>query len=144
MKSQHQRRIEKFMAKAKQPVPDRPTIPSREVRLLRARLILEEACETIEALGFKVTKATIEPSAKKVDLLQIADGCGDLSVVTIGTLSACGIQDEPVLRAIDVNNLRKFGKGATLDQYGKLIKPKQHKPPDLRAVLRLLGWDRAT
>jgi hypothetical protein len=81
-------------------------LPLEEVRRLRARLILEGALGTIEGLGFKtrlsdnVDRHQIEGVADfwfkathKENLEEIADGCADLSVVTIGTLVACGIHD---------------------------------------------------
>jgi hypothetical protein len=124
------------MSKARQVVPATPTVPEEKIRLLRARLILEEACETIHALGFGLQVGELKPRPGGIDLVDIADGCGDLSVVTIGTLSACGIEDEPVLREIDENNLTKFRPGHTIDEFGKLLKPADHKPPDLAGVLR--------
>ncbi len=50
--SSHQQRVEHFMRQARQPLPEEPSIPSEEIRRLRAKLILEEALETIKALGF--------------------------------------------------------------------------------------------
>ena len=63
------------------------------------------------------------------DLCAIVDGCCDLSVVTIGTLSACGVPDELFLKLVDENNLAKFGDGHSIREDGKLIKPSDHKPP---------------
>lgn len=115
----HQQRIDEFMRKAGQEVPESPCIPSAEVRLLRAKLIMEEALETIEGLGFNVYYNWTEseetfaapkfyPRVNPPDLELIADGCADLSVVTIGTLSACGISDEALLAEVDAANLAKF------------------------------------
>ena len=64
-----------------------------------------------------------------MDVVKVADGCGDLSVVTIGTLSACGIADEPILETIDANNLMKFAPGHRIDEFGKLIKPQELSEP---------------
>ena len=144
-KTGHQQRIEQFMRGCKQEVPMVPTIPSQKIRLLRARLILEEALETVEALGFAPTwdegldSFDIVPHGKP-DLVGIADGCADLSVVTYGTLSACGVADESVLAAVDENNLEKLEKG-TVDEHGKLQKPPGHQPPDLEKILRAQGWE---
>lgn len=152
--SDHQQRVNHFMRLAKQDVPSAPTIPSPEVRALRARLILEEALETIDALGCTVTanvagmemgemiyekitakglkaghvviKAEHDP-----DLTEIVDGCCDVMVVTTGTLSACGVNDAQPQRMVDENNLAKFGPGHTIREDGKLIKPPGHKAPDL-------------
>jgi hypothetical protein len=55
MKTQHQLRIEEMMRKAEQGLPQVPTAPSIDVRLLRAKLILEEAIETIrKGLGVQI------------------------------------------------------------------------------------------
>ena len=167
MKSEHQLRVEQFMNKAaqmapgKQGVPDRPMVPSKEVRLLRAKLILEEALETVEALGFCVEDPDggvvdkdydVVPLWKwmgskflpvtdaDINLDEIADGCADLSVVSIGTLSACGILDKPILECVDQNNLEKFGPGCTVSESGKLIKPPNHKPPNLKWVIANLRF----
>jgi len=69
------------------------------------------------------------------NLQLIADGCADVSVVTVGTLSACGIADTPVLEAVDQNNLDKSGPGHTWRKDGKLIKPPGHPEPALKEAL---------
>lgn len=157
----HQSRIEDFMRKAKQDVPDKPTIPSNEVAILRAKLIHEESGETIRALGvspiyvfqvrfaegtqpltFQIDLSKIKQSelifekTGPTNLIEVADGCADISVVTIGTLSACGIKDGPVLEAVDQNNLEKFGEGHYWREDGKLCKSPNHKKVDLEAVLK--------
>ena len=151
----HQRRIEAFMRKAQQELPGSPTIPSEEILQLRARLILEEAVETIQALGFTVAlvahgSGLLRPLGldelsvefpRKPNLIGIADGCADLSVVTIGTLSACGIQDQKLLEEIDRSNLDKFGPGGHRRADGKWVKPPDHRPPDIGHVLREQGYE---
>ena len=124
MKSQHQQRIEEFMMLARQNLPDVPTTPSKEIARLRAALILEEALETCAALGFpdvEVLQGEFDLGVMhdEPDLVQILDGCADLSVVTIGTISACGVHDEPLLNLVDNNNLAKFGPGGHLNSAGK-------------------------
>lgn len=152
MRSEHQRRVDDFMDEARQQLPERPTVPSEEVRLLRAKLILEEAMETLQALGVSITAVGDDATemapvkfnfhaSHKPDLIEIADGCADLSVVTIGTLSACGIDDKELFEAVDQNNLDKFGPGHSIREDGKLVKPPGHKPPDIAGVLRAQGWE---
>jgi predicted HAD superfamily Cof-like phosphohydrolase len=149
----HQRRVIEFMLRARQHCPIVPMMPDEQTRLLRARLIMEEALETITALGFSVTVKPEQPEGNVVempfldfhydqvaDLVGIADGCADISVVTIGTLAACGIADSTLLEAIDRNNLEKFSEGHSWNEHGKLIKPPGHKPPDIDMVLRQQGW----
>ncbi len=157
MQTSHQKRIESFMRKAKQELPGSPTVPSREVLQLRAKLILEEALETIHALGCTAysdvdgvpvyfgqdesNSLDIEGATQPPNLAEIADGCADISVVTIGTLSACGIQDKALLEETDRNNLAKFGPGHVIREDGKLVKPPGHRPPDIERVLRGQGYD---
>jgi predicted HAD superfamily Cof-like phosphohydrolase len=153
MKTEHQKRIELFMRAAGQDLYDWPVVPDAETRILRAKLILEEAFETIEeGLGIRVRlnlnriasdrvraeMLEFEPSLEP-DLIELADGCADLSVVTIGTLSACGISDQSLLEEVDAANLRKFGPGSYRRADGKWIKPPDFRPPDIAKVLREQG-----
>ena len=161
LRSEHQRRVDAFMRLAGQRVPDAPTDLTEEERILRAKLILEEVLETIrDGLGVnltilvrymtpdakgqvvwndhvaEVTKDTVNfEVVRPFDLIETIDGCCDLSVVTVGTLSAAGIPDTPFLRAVDRNNLEKFGEGHQIREDGKLIKPPGHKPPDIAGLL---------
>jgi predicted HAD superfamily Cof-like phosphohydrolase len=145
MKTDHQRRVEQFMMLAHQDLPAHPTLPNESILRLRATLILEEALETIQALGFAVKR---DGDAHKYivvpvyvpKLVDIVDGCADLSVVTVGTLSACGVADAPVLAAVDHNNLAKFGPGGYRRADGKWIKPPDHQPPDFTKILTDQGW----
>lgn len=128
-RTQHQQRVDEFMKLAGQASPDRPTIPDFQTRLLRARLILEEALEAIHALGFDVrTGQMAHDSAPEVwkpnelveqlvqsydvdfepSLAEIADGCSDLVFVTTGTFSSCGMAAQSIQEEVDKNNLAKF------------------------------------
>lgn len=146
--SEHYKSVRKFMEEAKQACPDKPTIPDEETRLLRAKLILEEALETVNALGFEVTQIISETTKDEwrfdpefdADLEQIIDGCCDLKVVTTGTLIACGIPDEYAQKLVDGNNLDKIERG-TIREDGKLIKPDDHQPPAIGKFLEELGYD---
>lgn len=148
----HQQRVDRFMVLAKQDVPTKPVVPSTEIRALRARLILEEALETIDALGCvvfagdqikqnPVTAKGLKGGLVSVNadhepnLTEIVDGCCDIIVVTTGTLSACGVSDDGPQSLVDENNLAKFGPGHTIRADGKLIKPPNHKPPDIEAEI---------
>lgn len=151
LRSWHQVFVDQFMEMAKQELPETPCIPSEEVRILRAKLILEEALETIEALGVSVFDDVGEIMVSmdglrfhpwgEPNLVKIVDGCADIAVVTTGTLSACGISEAPMQRLVDENNLAKFGPGHQLREDGKLIKPPGHRPPDFGMALKAQGWD---
>lgn len=147
MKTAHQLSVEQFMRLAKQEVPSTPTEPSEEVRLLRAKLIFEEAMETIKALGvvasislgcdeyIDVDEFPVFSARGKFNMVEVIDGCCDIKVVITGTLIACGIPDEPFQVLVDQNNLEKFGPGHSWRDDGKLIKPPGHKPPDIAGRL---------
>jgi len=150
-RSVHQKRVEEFMTLAEQEVPLAPTIPDEKTRILRAKLILEEALETIHALGILVyvrsdpqgfavqvcsEEIKFDPNRLKPDLEQIADGCADISVVTTGTLLACGIADEALQHEVDLNNLAKFSPGGYRRDDGKWVKPPDHPVPDIAGILK--------
>ena len=128
------------MEKAGQDAPATVTIPDEKTRQLRASLILEEALETVQALGFEVVANGTRigdddfelRASGTPDLEGIVDGCADISVVTIGTLVAFGVEDEPVLEEVDRANLRKFGPGSYVREDGKWMKPPDWRPPDIR------------
>lgn len=135
----HQERVAKFMGLAKQKTPTTPYVPDEATRLLRARLILEEAMETINALGFEfagmLSTPDLVPTDEGPNLVEIADGCADVSVVTIGTALACGIDMRPIQTLVDYNNLAKFGPGHSFREDGKLIKPPDHRPPNIQGEI---------
>lgn len=152
MKTKHYKRIEKFMQLAGQDTPKRPVEPSEEIRVLRAKLIIEEALETVKALGVDITLSKMSfleneddfeygISEHPFDMVEVADGCADISVVTTGCLIACGITDKKLLELVDENNLAKFGKGHSIREDGKLIKPPNHQPPDIKKLLNKMGWE---
>jgi len=144
LKDDEQLLVEIFMAKAHQEIPVRPTMPDLKTRQLRARLMLEEVLETINlGLGLEVQLkspnlngtfdvqdlAYVERSPG--DLIQIADGCCDVNVVTKGTGSACGIALRPCFKLVSGNNLMKFAPGHTFRSDGKLVKPPNHPNIDV-------------
>lgn len=153
--SEHYKLVKAFMRKADQDVPDTPCIPDEKTRLLRAKLIFEEAMETIEALGVQIRakgdptpiqKVAVIESSGEPNLVEIVDGCCDVIVVTTGTLLACGVKDEAVQRLIDESNLKKFGPGGYKagpehPQPGRWVKPPDWKAPDIEGELRRQGWE---
>lgn len=112
------------MTKAGQCVFHHPSIPSLETRKLRAQLILEEALETVAAMGFQVVDKIsgtwifstelefleIGENNRKIepDIVGVADGIADLQVVNLGTAVAFGIDIEPVFNEVMRSNNTKF------------------------------------
>ena len=143
MPTAHYDRVKAFMQKVGQATPEIATIPDSKIRILRAKLILEEALETVEALGVHVHIEGVElleeglvySASDTVNMQEVADGCADISVVTIGTLIAFGIDDEPLLEEVDASNLRKFGEGSYRREDGKWMKPPGWTPPDIMAAI---------
>jgi predicted HAD superfamily Cof-like phosphohydrolase len=138
------------MQKAGQDTPSSVVIPDEETRILRAKLILEEALETLTALG--VTATVTDSDGKlgrstklsfavtgEADLEEIVDGCADISVVTIGTLVAFGVDDESILEEVDKANLRKFAEGSYRREDGKWMKPPGWTKPDILGVVERQG-----
>jgi len=123
--TQHFNRVKKFMQLAQQETPEKITPPDAKTAELRARLVLEEAFELVSALGVRVdVKSELQEGSgwngalafkdlqfeavSAPDLIQIAKESADVSVVNVGTLIACGIEDAAVLKEVDENNLLKF------------------------------------
>ena len=91
---------------------------------LRARLIREEAQETLEAIEAN-------------DLVEAADGLADLVYVILGSAVEWGIDLQAVLEEVHRSNCEKLwpdGK-PRLDANGKVIKPPGWTPPDIAGVL---------
>ena len=106
-----QKQVKDWMTAFGQETPEKPKIPSLEVRKLRAKLILEECLETIRGLGLQsimvddmdgqkypidigLQSISFEETPQTLNLKEIADGCEDLKVVTEGTLVACGLIED--------------------------------------------------
>jgi predicted HAD superfamily Cof-like phosphohydrolase len=148
MKTKHQERIEEFMVLAGQDVPETPIIPDEDTRILRAKLIIEEALETVHALGVKISSCSEDvwegsltfKAEGECDIIEVVDGCLDVSVVSRGTLSAFGVSDEELLEEVDNNNLAKFGPGGYRRDDGKWVKPPTHQPPDIKGMLEKQGY----
>jgi len=131
------------MQRVGQDTPEGAVVPDEKTRILRAKLILEEALETVAALGVTVQsngaevteEGLVYDAPNEPDLQEVADGCADISVVTIGTLIAFGIDDDPLLEEVDASNLRKFGPGSYRRDDGKWMKPSDWTPPDIMGAI---------
>jgi predicted HAD superfamily Cof-like phosphohydrolase len=107
-----QKQVTEFMALFGQEIKTKPEMPSEEIRLLRAKLIFEEAIETIHALGCDVhhsQRGVFLDSEIHATLTDIADGLADLHYVAYcGTAAACGINMEPVFAEVHQSNMTKL------------------------------------
>ena len=156
-----QQQVKEWMQRFGQETPEKPIIPSLEVRKLRAKLILEEALETIHALGLAPFNSWLKhleysSNVKHLDfreinnpnLVAIADGCEDLKVVTEGTLIACGLVmkdddlfpfrfDPLFMEVMNSNNSKMWTgdeivlKGFNTKPEHKIVCTKLHKPGEI-------------
>lgn len=136
---------------ARQEIPERPTIPNVDVRVLRARLVIEEALELLFAMGISISvrypeQLKSEPISKLDDLLflsdgksafqldldEIVDGACDLIYVAVGTLASCGIPDGPHMAEVCARNDAKFPQGKPIinTETGKFLKPEGWTSPN--------------
>lgn len=144
--------IVSFMQKAGQVTPEKLTIPSESDRILRAKLILEEAFELInDGLGIGVANFGhfLKPAdfnyviTGEADPVESMDGAADLFWTGVGGVSIIfGADLDSVLDEVDRSNQSKFIDGHR-NEDGKWIKGKSYSPADIKSVLkdrvRLLG-----
>lgn len=132
----------------RQAIPPEICLPSGEVRLLRAKLLLEEVLETIRDLGLQLvhseTNKAIGMSSFQFfpvltpNLEGILDGCSDLKYVATGTITACGVPEDLVHNQVCLANDSKFVEGKVIvDENGKFLKPEGWKPPDIMGAIEL-------
>jgi predicted HAD superfamily Cof-like phosphohydrolase len=139
-----------FTKDTRQAVPkDGYTVPGANVRLLCARLVLEETLELIKALGCiamvdhrVVNEESVRVSSLSLlkttdlDLSQIIDGACDTIYVSTGVLCAMGVPDLPHLAEVCRANDSKFPNGEPIchPETGKYLKPEGWVGPDHNRV----------
>lgn len=140
-----QKQVAEFMKFFGQATPEKPVQLNEASAQLRARLILEEALETIvKGLGLAVVittkaggirvdannladiigeKGILFPKEKEVDLVELADGLADLAYVgEFGTAVAAGIDLEPIQDEVHASNMTKAWTEEDVEK-GKLLYP---------------------
>lgn len=132
--TKEQSEVREFMVKAGQDTPDKPTMPSLEVRALRIRLIAEELAELAEAFGIVFNYAISKDVFGSKDLISAADATADLRVVVIGTDVAMGIDGGPVWDEVHRSNMSKFIDGHRRED-GKWVKGPSHSPANLAPII---------
>ncbi len=123
----------------------RPTVPAWFIGAARPSDI-RLTPEMVKNGKIQFSSTEVNPDTNEVepiepDLVEVADGCADISVVTYGTLSACGIPDEALIEMIDESNLAKFepgsyrSDGSDGNPVGKWIKPPGWTAPNIAELL---------
>lgn len=154
------RLIREFMEAFGQTVRTVPTADvTPEERLLRGRLVIEEAFEYLEALGLnfsinsdtevvhvapKKVQVEIDPT-REINLIEVADAQVDLVVVTKGGSHTFGVPiDDAFLDEVSPSNFAKLGPdGKPILREGdrKVLKPEGWQEPNIAKVLREAGWN---
>ncbi|WP_349238414.1 hypothetical protein [Nocardioides sp. InS609-2] len=123
-------------------------------RALRARLVLEEALEFVEAMGCDATVDDVDVTKDSVtveinrdvetDLVEATDALADLNVVGKGSALTLGIPVDDAFRIVHRTNMAKLGPdGEPIRRDdGKVQKPEGWQPPTqaLRDLLLERGW----
>lgn len=142
---------------------DTKTVPTtdvpEDVRLLRARLVIEEAFELAAALGVKVSLSEDEEprvvgpkdvnvvvdEEAEIDLVETADAFADIIVVTKGGAISMGVPvDDILIDEVGPSNMAKLGpdgKPILREGDNKILKPAGWEAPDIPRALRKAGWE---
>lgn len=136
--------VQEFMEKFGQPVNFKPQFCRPE---LRARLILEEAVETVvgmlgsyaalDAVAMAMRTIGKKPAAQP-DMVETADGLCDLIYVALGAAVEFGIDLAPLWEEVHRSNMTKTPGVARED--GKILKGYGFEPPRIAELLRDQGW----
>jgi predicted HAD superfamily Cof-like phosphohydrolase len=114
-----------FHRKYGAPVGTAPAQIGAKDRLRRARLIITEAAEFLEA-------------ADKGDFVEMVDALADLLVVVYGAAIEMGVDLEPVFAEVHRSNMSKDGGK---DAGGKILKGSGFHPPNILTELRKQGYE---
>lgn len=124
------KKVEDFHKSFKSPIGDKPQLLTEERSQLRAKLILEETQEYLEA-------------CEKNDLVGIADALGDQLYILCGTIVEHGLQDYmvSVFNEIHKSNMSKLGPDGQpiFREDGKILKGASYKAPKIKNVLKRVG-----
>ena len=110
-----------LMTQYNQEIKGQPELPDAQTRLLRARLVFEEALEFVKGCGCTIqltaaqganaavideVKVVLDPNGAP-DLVEYVDGCIDQLVVTYGALNAAGVKAQPAWDEVQRSNMSK-------------------------------------
>lgn len=126
------------------PIADTPNVPKDDRVRLRLNLILEEALELADAMGFfteevriYIEKMVNHGPLVDGDIVGIADALGDLDYVVNGAALEHGIDLPAVTSEVHRSNMTKLGPDGKpiYREDGKILKGEGYEPPNLEKVL---------
>lgn len=142
MANDMQNKVREFHRVGGLTIGDSPAIRDAD---LRAKLILEEAAETVVALvgGSRANDLFAQLSVKEAaqpDLAEVIDGLCDVLYVVFGTAVALGVDLQPFFDEVHRTNLEKANGPRRAD--GKIMKPPGWEPPRIREMLEKVVADK--
>lgn len=149
--------VREFHKAFNRPIRNIPDVGFPHERVLRVRLILEEALEFAKACGVRVSHGVgnsalnmqdlwIGPDIpwqdRGADITQMAHELADLSYVVNGSAVQFGIPLRSCMDVIHDANMRKLGPDGKpiLDAHGKVKKPDGWEPANVSHVLEDAGY----
>lgn len=129
---------------------------THEERVLRVKLVIEEAMEFAEAMGVIVSISNPHSTlgsrlkvlhddlsfgahaATPIDIVAAADAIADLTYVVEGSACTLGIETLSVFGEVHRSNMEKLN--GPIREDGKQLKPEGWQPPDVAGELRKQGW----
>jgi predicted HAD superfamily Cof-like phosphohydrolase len=150
-----------LMKQYDQQVKESPELPGAETRLLRARLVFEEALEFVKGCGCTVTMGNAGVNGKEEaavideievvldpkgtpDFVEYVDGCIDQLVVTYGALNAAGVKAQPAWDEVQRSNMSKAWPHCSVcdaelvaGSGGELVHPEGGDGHDWKAILKI-------
>jgi predicted HAD superfamily Cof-like phosphohydrolase len=131
-----------------------PKTPTAALLVPRLTFLAEEFFETLESAGCPpdvigraknlVAMCIRLVNPERFDMVGFADGHLDTIYFAVGTLDAIGVDGEPLFDRVHDANMRKLwsdGLPRYQLQTGKILKPPEWTPPDIRTGLIEQGWE---
>jgi predicted HAD superfamily Cof-like phosphohydrolase len=133
------RLVREFHEETGQEVADYPTPPDTALARFRAKLIAEEFKEVQEELEFLASRCH-SFEAKLGALGRLLKELCDLQYVIEGTAVSLGLPLEDAYRAVHASNMSKRFPDGTfhVNDYGKVLKGPDYRPPDMSAFVILI------
>jgi len=135
------------------PISEVPTVGTPDLRMLRVKLIIEEAVEFVEACGYAISihwdkdtnkhllrllvPETPEHTDMEPNLVEMADALGDLDYVVQGANLCFGLPSENIMREIHASNMSKLGENGEpiRREDGKILKGPNYFPPRIDKII---------
>jgi predicted HAD superfamily Cof-like phosphohydrolase len=140
-----QRDVATMMTRWDQPIRYLPAmIEEPAERLLTGNLIASEVTELLRSLGFRHEGKFIFDPEAPTDLVEAADGVGDVLVVVLGAANRLGLDAEKTcFDEAHTTNMTKFWTDGSIHKRKsdlKVVKPPTFIKPDFAARIAAQGY----